>query len=72
MYVDMCNERAKILSEAVAVAGNLMGAFVSILHRSKFLEDIAARNAPASSSHTPSEKHAEKPKRNRRAKRPGG
>jgi hypothetical protein len=72
MYVDMCNERAKLLNDAVAVAGNLMGAFVSILHRGKFLEDIAARNAPAASSHTPSENHAERPKRNRRAKRQGG
>jgi hypothetical protein len=72
MYVDMCNERAKLLNDAVAVAGNLMGAFVSILHRGKFLEDIAARNAPAASSHTPSESHAERPKRNRRAKRQGG
>jgi hypothetical protein len=72
MYVDMCNDRAKLLNEAVAVAGNLMGAFVSILHRGKLLEDIAARNAPASSSHTRSETHPEKPKRNRRGKKQGG
>jgi len=72
MYVDMCNERAKLLNEAVTVAGNLMGAFVSILHRGKFLEDIAARNAPAASAHTSGEKPPDKSKRSRRAKRQGG
>lgn len=69
MYVDLCNERAKLLNEAAAVAGNLMGAFVSILHRGKLLQDMAARNAPASSSHTGSETHPEKPKRNRRGRK---
>jgi|SRR6266566_2637673 hypothetical protein len=72
MHIDMCNERAKVLSEAVAAAGNLMGAFVSILHRRKLLDDMVTRNSPASSSHTSSETGAEARKRNRSAKRRGG
>jgi len=72
MHVDMCNERAKLLNEAVTVAGNLMGAFVSILHRGKLLEDIAARNAPAASSHTTSEAGEQPRKRRRSAKKRNG
>jgi hypothetical protein len=45
MHVDMCNERAKKLSEAVAAAGNFMGAFVSLLQHRKHLDDLA-RNSP--------------------------
>jgi hypothetical protein len=72
MHIDMCNERAKLLNEAVAVAGNLMGGFVSILHRSKLLDEIVTRNSPASSSPTSSETGAETRKRNRSRKRRGG
>jgi hypothetical protein len=72
MHIDMCNERAKLLNEAVAVAGNLMGGFVSILHRSKLLDEMVTRNSPASSSPTSSETGAETRKRNRSRKRRGG
>jgi hypothetical protein len=66
MHIDMCNERAKVLSDAVAVAGNLMGAFVSILHRRKLLDEMATRN-----SSTPRDTGGEEPKGNRSAKRRG-
>jgi hypothetical protein len=56
MHIDMCNERAKVLSDAVAAAGNFMGAFVSILHRRKLLDDMV-RN-----STTSKEAAGEKPK----------
>jgi hypothetical protein len=72
MHVDMWNDRAKFLSDAVAVAGNLMGAFVSILHRRKLLDDMAARNSSRPSSPIPSETGVEKRKRNRRAKKRDG
>jgi hypothetical protein len=46
MHIDMCNERATKLSEAVAAASNFMGAFVSLLQRRQHLDDLA-RNSPS-------------------------
>jgi hypothetical protein len=69
MHVDMWNDRAKFLSDAVAAAGNLMGAFVSILQRRKLFDDMAARNLRAPSPPPSSETGVEKRKRNRRAKK---
>ena len=48
MHIDMCNERAKMLSDAVGVATNFMSAFVSILHRRKLLDEMPTRNSPTS------------------------
>jgi hypothetical protein len=45
MHIDMCNERAKVLSDAVAAASNFMGAFVPLLQRHKHLHNMA-RNSP--------------------------
>jgi hypothetical protein len=44
-HVDLFNERAKELSDAVAVASNLIGGVVSHLHWHKHLGDMA-RNSP--------------------------
>jgi len=46
MHIDMCNERATKLSEAVAAASNFMGVFVSLLQRRQHLDDLA-RNSPS-------------------------
>jgi len=45
MHIDMCNERAKLFSDAVAATSNFMSAFVSILQRHKHLHNMA-RNSP--------------------------
>jgi hypothetical protein len=47
-HLAMCNERANLLSQATAAAGDIMGALVSVLHRRKLLDDMATRNSPAS------------------------
>lgn len=66
MHIDMCNERAKVLSDTVAAVGNVMGAFVSILHRRKLLDDMV-RNSP-----THGETGGEERKRNRGAEKQDG
>jgi hypothetical protein len=45
MQVDMFNERAKELSDAIAAARNVVAAFVSLLHYRKLLDEMA-RNSP--------------------------
>ncbi len=44
-HIEMCHERAKVLTDAVAAASNFMGACVSMLHWNKHLRDMA-RTSP--------------------------
>jgi hypothetical protein len=46
MQIEMCQERAKVLHDAVAAASNLMGAWVSLLRWHGHLSNIA-QNSPA-------------------------
>jgi hypothetical protein len=63
MHIDLFNERAKELSDVMAVAGNLMGAVVGQLHRHKNIRDMERKSSahkPADDEH---QTHGSKAKR---------
>jgi hypothetical protein len=47
-HLAMCNERANLLSQAAAAAGDIMGGVVSLLYRRKLFDDMGTRNSPTS------------------------
>jgi|SRR5262249_25811994 hypothetical protein len=46
MQIEMCNKRAKGLSDALAATNNYMGVFVSLLQRGRYLDEMARKSPP--------------------------